>query len=119
MKKLIWIIAVIFTTTLTSFADDEKVLININKNEKHTDNPKWDRAPMRIPVEVYYNSENKVIRVEGSETVEAEVFLYNKYEELTDYSSTINAEFQLTLPGEYTILIQNENWYGEAIVNAY
>lgn len=118
MKKLFLIITVIFTTMFSSFAEDKKVPVVFN-NEKQTSNKStWDRAPMRIPVDVYYNTENRVIKVEGSETIDAEVYLYNKYEELVDYSSTINAEFQLTMPGEYTILIQSESWYAEAVVNA-
>ncbi|MDE6199022.1 MAG: hypothetical protein K2G06_04185 [Muribaculaceae bacterium] len=119
MKKLFLIIAMVFTTTICSFAEDEKVLITINKRSETPDNSTWERAPMRIPVDVYYNTENRVIKVEGSETIEAEIYIYNKYEELVDYSSTINAEFQLTMPGEYTVHIQSEYWYAEAVVNAY
>lgn len=120
MKNLFLIITVIFTTVFSSFAEDERVPVVINKEEQTSNNNKntWNRAPMRIPVDVYYNTENRVIKVEGSETIDAEVYIYNKYEELVDYSSTINAEFQLTMPGEYTILIQSESWYAEAIVNA-
>ena len=120
MKKLFLIITVIFTTMSSSFAEDEKVPVVINKEEQTSNNNKntWNRAPMRIPVDVYYNTENRVIKGEGSETIDAEVYIYNKYEELVDYSSTINAEFQLTMPGEYTILIQSESWYAEAVVNA-
>lgn len=119
MKKLLLTIALFFSVALMSYAED-RVPVTINQKEEPTssENKKWDRAPMRIPVDVYYNTENRVIKVEGSETIDAEVYLYNKYEELVDYSSTINAEFQLTIPGEYTILIQSEYWYAEAIVNA-
>ena len=119
MKKLFLIITVIFTTMSSSFAKDEKVPVVINKEEQTSNNNNtWNRAPMRIPVDVYYNTENRVIKVEGSETIDAEVYLYNKYEELVDYSSTINAEFQLTMLGEYTVHIQSEYWYAEAVVNA-
>lgn len=119
MKKLFLIIAMVFITTISSFAEDEKVPVVLNNEKQTSSKNTWERAPMRIPVDVYYNTENRVIKVEGSETIEAEIYIYNKYEELVDYSSTINAEFQLTMPGEYTILIQSEYWYAEAIVNAY
>lgn len=118
MKKLFLIITVTFTTVFSSFAEDERVPVTIHKEDCNTKKMTPDRAPMRIPVDVYYNIENRVIKVEGSETIDAEVYLYNKYEELVDYSSTINAEFQLTMPGEYTVLIQSEYWYAEAVVNA-
>lgn len=118
MKKLFLIITVTFTTVFSSFAEDEKVPVTIHKGDNTTGKITPERTPMRIPVDVYYNIENRVIKVEGIETIDAEVYLYNKYEELVDYSSTINAEFQLTMPGEYTVLIKSEYWYAEAIVNA-
>lgn len=116
MKKLFVIIAMIFATTLTSFADDERVFISINKNEKQSDNPKWERAPMRIPVEVYYNSDLNTITIIGDESVTAEVFLYNASGILENYSSSLNTVFTLASSGEYTILIQGEGWYGTATI---
>lgn len=82
MKKFFLIIAVIFTTMFSSFAEDEKVPVVFNNKKQTSSKSTWDRAPMRIPVDVFYNTENRVIKVEGSETIEAEIYLYNLLVEL-------------------------------------
>lgn len=116
MKKLFLIIAMIFATTLTSFADDERVSVVINKKEQTSSKNTWERAPMRIPVEVYYNSDLNTITIIGDESVTAEVFLYNASGMLENYSSSLNTVFTLASSGEYTVLIQGEGWYGTATI---
>lgn len=115
MKKLILIFALIFSMTCTITAE-EVVPIQINSKRTSNENKQWDRAPMRIFVEVYYDSDAGILEVVGDETIEAEVFLYNASGVMENYSSSLNAIFPIYSSGEYTILIQGEGWYGEGLL---
>lgn len=116
MKKLFLIITTVFATAISSFAKDEKIPVVINKDEQTSSKNTWDRAPMRIFVEVYYDSDAGILEVVGDETIEAEVFLYNASGVMENYSSSLNAIFPIYSSGEYTILIQGDGWYGEGLL---
>ena len=72
-----------------------------------------NRAPMRLPIEVVYDSDTHKIEVIGDESMEAEVFLYNANGSLENYSSLLNTEFTVLTPGIYIIQIEGEGWYAE------
>lgn len=76
-------------------------------------NMQVNRAPMRMPIEVVYDSDTHNIKVIGDQDIEAEVFLYNANGILESHSSTLNAEFNVLASDTYTIQIQGEGWYAE------
>ena len=89
MKKLFLIITTVFATAISSFAKDEKIPVVFNKDEQTSSKNTWNRAPMRIFVEVYYDSDAGILEVVGDETIEAEVFLYNASGVMENYSSSL------------------------------
>lgn len=78
-----------------------------NQTEK-----KVNRAPMRINIDVFYDSDTHIIEVVGDESIEAEVFL-KADGILEDYSSTLNTVFTVSTSGLYVIIIQGDDWYAE------
>lgn len=118
MKKKFLISALISSIAFVAMAEGERVPVVIEKENLPTENTKVDRAPMRIPVEVYYDRDTRVVEIVGSESVEAEVFLYNATGTLENYSPALNTEFRLISSGEYTVVIQADNWSATGIINA-
>lgn len=58
---------------------------NINPEKKQSVN----RTPMRLPINVVYDSDTHKIEVIGDESMDAEVFLYNSNGSLENYSSSL------------------------------
>lgn len=117
MKKFL-IGALACSIAFVAMAEGEKVPIVIKKESTPIEKDKRERAPMRIPVEVYYDRDTRVVEIVGSESVEAEVFLYNATGTLENYSPALNTEFRLISSGEYTVVIQADNWSATGIINA-
>lgn len=106
MKKLIIFIGLLFATIPTTFAEVRRVSMDF-RSKKITDKDKGvNRAPMRIPVEVVYDTDTYEVKVIGDETIEAEVFLYDSVGNLEDYSATLNTYFYLYTSDTYTVHIE-------------
>lgn len=67
------------------------------------------RAPMRIPVEAWYDADTDTISIIYYGEATGEVNLYRD-EQLIDSSSEINTTFQIAESGFYTIEINTEAW---------
>ena len=65
MKKLILLCMFLLSFSISAFADKEEVAIT--KHEKKPDNTvKRERAPMRIPLRVVYDTDTHIMEVPGS-----------------------------------------------------
>lgn len=114
MKKVIILMVLLLTTMAhTAFAEQRGVFMEFHRKINPGKNMQVNRAPMRMPIEVVYDSDTHNIKVIGDEGIEAEVFLYNANGTLESHSSTLNAEFNVLASDTYTILIQGEGWYAE------
>lgn len=78
--------------------------------EKHLE---VNRAPMRLPIEVIYDTDTCKIEIVGNESLEAEVFLYRANGILEGYSSSLNCEFSITIVDSYILKIEGDGWYAE------
>lgn len=69
------------------------------------------RAPIRIAVDCYYNSDDSSIHIsyDGDDEVEGEVLFYLD-ECLIGHSFELNASFPVSIPGQYKIEIISESW---------
>ena len=76
---------------------------------KNKPNPTIHRAPMRIPVEAWYDADTDTISIIYYGEATGEVNLYRD-EQLIDSSSEINTTFQIAESGFYTIEINTEAW---------
>ena len=114
MKKVIILVVLLLTTMAhTAFAEQRGVFMEFHRKINPGKNMQVNRAPMRMPIEVVYDSDTHNIKVTGEKGIEAEVFLYNVNGTLESHSSTLNAEFSVLESDTYTILIQGEGWYAE------
>lgn len=114
MKKVIILMVLLLTTMAhTAFAEQRGVFMEFHRKINPGKNMQVNRAPMRMPIEVVYDSDTHNIKVTGDTGIEAEVFLYNVNRTLESHSSTLNTEFSVLESGTYVILIQGECWYAE------
>lgn len=97
----------------TAFAEQQGVFMQFYRRLNPENTRDVNRAPMRLPIEVVYDSDTHKIEVIGDESMEAEVFLYNANGDLENYSSSLNTEFTVLTPGIYIIQIQSDGWYAE------
>ena len=114
MKKVIILVVLLLTTMAhTAFAEQRGVFMEFHRKINPGKNMQVNRAPMRMPIEVVYDSDTHNIKVIGDKDIEAEVFLYNANGALESHSSTLNAELSVLESGTHVILIQGESWYAE------
>ena len=113
MKKLIIMAALLLGMAHTAFAEQQGGFMQFHRRINPENTRDVNRAPMRLPIEVVYDSDTHKIEVIGDESMEAEVFLYNANGSLENYSSLLNTEFTVLTPGIYIIQIEGEGWYVE------
>lgn len=114
MKKVIILVVLLLTTMAhTAFAEQRGVFMEFHRKINPGKNMQVNRAPMRMPIEVVYDSDTHNVKVTGDKGIEAEVFLYDANGTLESHSSTLNAEFNVLVSDTYTIQIQGEGWYAE------
>lgn len=71
------------------------------------------RAPARITLEATYYELTNTIIIVSQGSYEGEVFLYNAFGELEDYSNDINAILNVTSSGAHTLVVQFNGWVAE------
>lgn len=112
MKKLILLCMFLLSFSISAFADKEEIIIT--KHEKNPNPSKEERAPMRIPLRVVYDTDTHIMEVTGPETMAAEVFVYNAEGTIVSYSPVLNSTLNIPDdPGTYTIFIQSDSWYAD------
>lgn len=116
MKKAIILAGLLLGMAHTVFATQWGVFMEFHRKSNPGKNMSVNRAPMRLPISVVYDSDTHQIEVTGDESMDAEVFLYNTNGTLENYSSTLNTNFTVLIPGTYFIQIQGDGWYAEGEV---
>lgn len=121
MKQLLSLILVIIAIAFPSVAQSPKgnsqESVKLEYNRADNGN-KPIRAPMRINIEVFYDTETHIVEVYGDEAMDAEVFIYNASGDIVDYSSSLNTELTIPASGIYTIQIESEGWYALGVIEA-
>jgi len=117
MKKILSLILVMIAFSIPSIAEETKTnsseqLMKLNIHRKDKDQSKVHRAPMRIPIEAYYDEESRTISICYNGDAEGEVYLYLN-ENIVGYDSEINTSFQISAPGLYSIEIVTESWIAD------
>ena len=114
MKKflLLFIAALFFTGSMNA----EKKELSLKFRSKGTSGAKGhiERAPIRLPIDVYYDYDTGIIEVAGDDTLEADVTLCDETGAALDYSPVINATFTVEGLNPAYVLIEGENWYATA-----
>ncbi len=113
MKKLIFLMCLALAMTVTMSAERQDVSMKHQRKSTPDKNTGVDRAPMHLPIDVVFDTDTQTLEVTGDESMDAEVYIYNSDGALEDYSSTINANFVITIPGDHLIHIEGEGWYSD------
>lgn len=116
LKNIIILVGLLLAIVPTAFAEQRGVFMEFHRKINPGKNMQVNRAPMRLPIEVVYDTDSHKIQVIGDELTEAEVFLYNADGTLESRSSKLNTDFTGLTYGTYSILIQGKEWYAEGII---
>lgn len=120
MKKVIIMAGLLLGMAHTAFATQWGVFMEFHRKSKPGKNMSVNRAPMRLPIEVIYDSDTHKIEVVGNEEMEVQIFLCDENGNTLDYSPCINAE--LNVPYNYSgviiLRIENEEWIAIGKVTA-
>ena len=111
MKKAFYLAVLLLVIAQTAFAEQHDIFLELHRRNYPENTQEVNRTPMRLPIEVIYDSEKHIIEVVGNESLEAEVFLYNANGTLEYYSSILNTEIPIMASGTYIIQIQGDGWY--------
>ena len=113
LRKTIILVGLLLAMVPAAFAEQRGVFMEFHRKINPGKNMQVNRAPMRLPIEVVYDTDTHKIQVIGDELTEAEVFLYNADGTLESSSSKLNTDFTGLTSGTYSILIQGKEWYAE------
>lgn len=100
----------------TAFAEQRGIFMDFHGDINPKKDMEVNRTPMKLPIEVIYDSDVHTIEVIGNGSLEAEVFLYNINGTLESYSPILNTDFTVLNLGTYSIQIQGDGWYAEGEV---
>lgn len=122
MKKLLFLILAMMVFALPSIAKESKdntstkpINLELRQDSNNSDHP-VHRAPMRINIEAYYDSETGSINICYDGEAAGDVYLYLKGD-IVDYNSEINTTFQIHTTGMYKVEIHGASWIAEGYLN--
>lgn len=118
MKKAFYLAVLLLVIAQTAFAEQHDIFLEFHRKINPENTHDVNRTPMRLPIEVIYDSEKHIIEVVGNESLEAEVFLYNTNGTLECYSSILNTEIPIMASGTYIIQIHGDGWYAIGEIEA-
>ena len=113
MKKIALLMGLALALASTMSAERQDVEMQYKRTNSPDKNTGRDRAPMHLPIDVVFDTDTQTLEVTGDESMDAEVYIYNSDGALEDYSSTINANFVITIPGDHLIHIEGDGWYSD------
>ena len=113
MKKFIIVVGLLFTMPHTAVADQQDIPLEYNQKSNPNKNGTVNRAPMHLPIDVFYDSDTHTIIVIGSDSLNAEVYVHDSTGTRVFHSASLNTNYTFSTPGTYTIQIQGDGWYAE------
>lgn len=116
MKRTILFAGLALMLALAASAEEKRVPLKFQRQEKNQQNTKYERSPQRAPVDVYYDTETKVVAVIGYIETESEVLLLNETGVVEDQTDSINTTFTISSEGLHVIVINTPNWTCEGVI---
>ena len=115
-KDNYFLLGLLLVMNYTAFAEQRGIFMDFHGDINPKKDTEVNRTPMKLPIEVIYDSDVHTIEVIGNGSLEAEVFLYNINGTLESYSPILNTDFTVLNLGTYSIQIQGDGWYAEGEV---
>lgn len=100
-----------------ALAEQYDIYLEMHQRSNHENDTKVNRAPMLLPIEAVYDSDNHIIKVIGNDSLETEIFLFDSDGSVEGHSSTLNTEIPVMSSGSHTIQIQGDGWYAEGEID--
>ena len=119
MKKIIILVAMLLLGVNSINAARRAVYLSFSNNGLSGKKGNANRAPMHLPVNVVYDSDARVIEVNGSELLDAEIYIYDASGIVEDYSANLNTTFYVLKPGIHIVLIKGVGWEAEVMIELY
>ena len=113
MKKLLSLLGVfIFIGCLQSYASKREIYMDFYKSGHVDKNTTVHRSPMRIPIDVYYDEELRLIEISGNEDMSIQIYLCDENGNTVNCSPSINTilEVPCGYSGLISIRIESEGW---------
>lgn len=110
MKKII--LLMILLNSLTVMAGERTdVHIDVSKTGDNTGMMDRERAPIRLPIAVFYDSDTNIAEVWcDNDNIQAEIYVYDENGAIEVYSPYMNVALQLTSNGTHYIKIIGDGW---------
>ena len=116
MKKFIILAAMLLLGVHSINAARRAVYLSFSNNGMSGKKWKTNRAPMHLPIHVVYDSDANVIEVKGSESLGAEIYIYDEAGIVEDYSANLNTTFYVLKPGTHVVLVKGDGWEAEGMI---
>lgn len=116
MKKTIFTIILLLTAAFHALAEQHGVFMEYHRKSKPGSQTQVNRAPMRLFIDVIYDTEERRVLISSEEFFDADVYLLNPNGQIEDYSSILNCEFDITT-GLHIIRIEGDGWYAEGTID--
>lgn len=114
MKIKLSLLLLVIISALNIFADEKG--ITIDPIPKKDPNLRGQRAPMKLPIEVIFDTDLRIVNVTCLSDLEGEIFIYNDTNGLVDYSPCLNAILTLSNSHYHTILIEGDGWSATGVI---
>lgn len=114
MKKIITILFAVCAFTL-AYAEPKNVPVKYERKEGNK-NLGGNKSPMRLPVDLFYDSDTRVLSVETDGSLEGAVYVFDWSGNLADSSDSLNCSFILGGKGVYIVRLTGAHWTGSATI---
>lgn len=113
MKKFLFFFGVlIFIGSFQSYAERSEIYMDFYKSGHANKSTTVHRSPMRIPIDVYYDEELRLIEIFGDKDMNVQIYLYDENGNIINYSPSINTILEVSdnHSGLLSIRIEGEDW---------
>lgn len=114
MKRILTFITLLVVMAIVATADESAVNFTFRRKTPKDNPTHIERAPMHLPIDVYYDDATRQFEVISDGEMDAQVYLCDENGATLDYAPCLNST--LTVPdgfsGVAVIIIDADNWEG-------
>ncbi len=110
MKKIIFLFSLLISF-YTGATERTKNHVPLHKSGTTDIDMERERTPIKVPIEVLYDSETNVIEIWcDNDNIQAEVYIYNNHGSLEFHSFYMNIVIPLISYGDHYIVLRGDGW---------
>ncbi len=116
MKKTVVLLITLIIAVFSALAEKHGIFMEYHRKSKPGTQTQVPRVPMKLPIDIIYDTEANLVEIVADDTIDANVYVYNCSGAVVYYSSSVNTEFSIAPNECYTIIIDGEGWYAEGVI---